>query len=278
MKQTTIRDKIKFSGVGLHSGVLTEVELCPLDADSGIIFQFNNTEVEALYSNVVDTNLGTTIAKNNVKILTIEHLMAALWACNIDNLLIKITAQETPIMDGSSKIFIEKIENIGTKELEKDKKYLKILKKIEVKDNDKIISIEPSENFSIDITVEYLYGAIGKQNYIFDGSKDNFKNNIALARTFCHEKEIEYMRSKGLAKGGTLDNAMVFTDNDIINKGGFRCDEEVVKHKLLDCIGDIYTSGYNIIGKITSFKGGHTLNNLLLKKIFESKENFVITN
>ena len=278
MKQTTIKDKIKFSGIGLHSGVLTEVELCPLDADSGIIFQFNNTKVEALYSNVVDTNLGTTIAKNNVKILTIEHLMAALWACNIDNLLIKITAQETPIMDGSSKIFIEKIENIGIKELEKDKKYLKILKKIEVKDNDKIISIEPSENFSIDITVEYLYGARGKQNYIFDGSKDNFKNNIALARTFCHEKEIEYMRSKGLAKGGTLDNAMVFTDNDIINKGGFRCDEEVVKHKLLDCIGDIYTSGYNIIGKITSFKGGHTLNNLLLKKIFESKENFVITN
>ena len=278
MKQTTIRDKIKFSGIGLHSGVLTEVELCPLDADSGIIFQFNNTEVEALYSNVVDTNLGTTIAKNNVKILTIEHLMAALWACNIDNLLIKITAQETPIMDGSSKIFIEKIENIGIKELEKDKKYLKILKKIEVKDNDKIISIEPSENFSIDITVEYLYGAIGKQNYIFDGSKDNFKNNIALARTFCHEKEIEYMRNNGLARGGSLDNAMVFGDAGIVNEGGFRCDNEVVKHKLLDCVGDMYTSGYNILGKVASFKGGHTLNNLLLKKIFEKEENFAIVN
>ena len=276
MKQTTIKNKIKFSGVGLHSGVLTEIELFPADADTGIVFQLNDVKIKASYSNVVDTNLGTTIAENNIKILTIEHLMAALWACDVDNLLIKISNQETPIMDGSSRIFIEQISDL--EELNKDRKYLKILKKIEVKDGDKFISIEPFNDFNIDITVDYNYGNIGKQNYVFDGSKNTFKKNIALARTFCHEKEIEYMRNNGLARGGGLDNAMVFSDTGIINENGFRCDKEVVKHKLLDCVGDMYTSGYNILGKITSFKGGHTLNNLLLKKIFEDKENFAIVN
>lgn len=276
MKQKTINNKISFTGIGLHSGVNVNIELSPAESNVGIVFKKNNVSIEALYNNVVDTKLGTTIAKNDEKVLTIEHLMASIWACDIDNMIINIDNQETPIMDGSSDIFIEKINNAGILELSNDKKFLKILKKVEVIEGDKLISIEPNDSFCVDITTDYNYGNIGRENYLFDGKKETFLKEISIARTFCQENEIEYMRSIGLAKGGSLDNAMVFNDNGIINANGFRCKNEVVKHKLLDCIGDLYTSGYNIIGKVKSVKGGHTLNNLLLRKIFENKDNFEI--
>ena len=276
MKQKTINNKVNFTGVGLHSGVNVNIELIPTKENNGIVFSKNNILIEALYNNVIDTKLGTTVAKNNEKVLTIEHLMASIWACDIDNLIINIDNQETPIMDGSANIFIKEIEKAGVKELAENRKFVKILKKIEVFEDDKLVSIEPANSFSVDITTDYNYGKIGKENYFFDGKKETFLKEVAIARTFCQEKEIEYMRSIGLARGGSLDNAMVFNDNGIVNNNGFRCQNEVVKHKLLDCIGDLYTSGYNIIGKVISIKGGHTLNNLLLKKLFEDKNNFEI--
>ena len=276
MKQKTINNKVGFTGVGLHSGVDVNIELIPAKENTGIVFSKNNILIEALYNNVVDTKLGTTIAKNNEKVLTIEHLMASIWACDIDNLIINIDNQETPIMDGSANTFIKEIEKAGIKELTENRKFLKILKKVEAVENDKLVSIEPADSFSIDITTDYNYGKIGKENYFFDGKKETFLKEIAIARTFCQEKEIEYMRSIGLARGGSLDNAMVFNDNGIINENGFRCQNEVVKHKLLDCVGDLYTSGYNIIGKVISIKGGHTLKNLLLRKLFEDKNSFEI--
>ena len=276
MKQTTIKDKISFSGVGLHSGVKTDIVLTPADVDTGVKFKIDDIYIDAVYNNVVETNLGTTIGIGDKKILTIEHLMAALWACDIDNIIVEINNQETPIMDGSAQVFVDQIKKTELIALQKDRKFLKILKKIEISDNDKIISVEPYDCFAVDITVDYKYGNINQQNYIFDGQKETFLAEIAKARTFCQEKEIEYMRSIGLARGGSLDNAMVFNDNGIINNGGFRCENEVVKHKLLDLVGDMYTSGYNILGRIKSVKGGHTLNNLLLKKIFENKDNYTI--
>lgn len=276
INQTTLKNKISFSGIGLHSGVTTNIILNPAEVDSGIVFKKNDIKIKALFNNVIDTRLGTTIAFNNEKVLTIEHLMAALWACNIDNLLIEIDNQETPIMDGSANNFVEEIKKSNLQELNKSRKFLKILKKVEVSEDDKFVKIEPSDNFSIDITVDYNYGKIGKQNYFFDGKKETFLDKIAMARTFCQKKEIEYMRANGLARGGNLENAMVFDDGGLINENGFRCENEVVKHKLLDCLGDMYTCGYNILGKITSFKGGHTLNNILLRKVFENRENFEI--
>ncbi len=279
--ENTISSEIVIEGIGLHSGNNTKLTLKPNNDGGGIIFKnTSGTTIKALYNNVIDTKLGTTIGLNindNVeKILTIEHLMAAIWACNIDNLIIEVDNQEIPILDGSAAIFIQEIEKVGIKKLNSKRKYLKILNEVVVEEEDKYIKILPSRYLSVDITIDFNYGKIGKQNYLFNGNKKNFIKNIAESRTFCNMKEIEYMHSIGLARGGSENCAMIFDDDGLINKDGFRVKNEVVKHKLLDCLGDIYTSGYNIIGKIISYKGGHTLNNLLLKKIFADEKNYRI--
>ncbi len=278
--ENTIANEVIINGIGLHSGNSVKLILKPSE-DGGIIFKNNNgTTIKALYNNVIDTKLGTTIGlninDNTEKFLTIEHLMAAIWACNIDNLIIEIYNQETPILDGSAMIFIQEIKKVGIKKLNSKRKYLKILNEITVEEGDKYIKILPSRHLSVDITVNFSYGKIGKQNYLFNGNKENFVKNIAEARTFCNMKEIEYMHSIGLAMGGSENCAMIFNEEGLINKDGFRIENEVAKHKLLDCLGDMYTSGYNIIGKIISYKGGHTLNNLLLKKIFSDEKNYKI--
>lgn len=278
--EKTIEKEVSIGGVGLHSGLNTTLVLKPSES-GGIIFKNENgTEIKALYSNVVDTKLGTTIGlsiNDSVeKFLTIEHLMAAIWASDIDNLIIEINNQEVPILDGSAQIFLQEIKKAGIKILPTKKHSLKILKEVKIEEDDKYVKLLPSCSLSVDITVEFNYGNIGKQHTVFNGKKNNFIKNLASARTFCNEKEIEYMRSVGLAKGGTLDNAMVFNDTGIVNKEGFRMRDEVVKHKLLDCLGDLYTSGYNIVGKVVSYKGGHTLNNKLLRAVFADKDNYKI--
>lgn len=279
MKQTTIKNEISFSGIGLHSAVEVSITLKPNFNYTGIVFRRvdkNNSEIVAKYGNVVDTKLGTTISNGIEKVLTIEHLMSAIWACDIDNLIVEIDNQETPILDGSAINFINEIKKAGIVELEQDRKYLKILKEVEVVEGEKYVKLIPSDNFSIDITVNFPYGNIGKQHFVFDGNKENFISNISNARTFCNEKEIEYMRSVGLARGGSLDNAVVFNDTGAINDGGLRYKNEVVKHKLLDCVGDLYVCGYNIIGKCVSNMGGHTLNNQVLRKLFEDERNWML--
>lgn len=280
MNEKTIEKETTFSGVGLHSGLNVNITLKPSEKN-GIIFKNNkNIEIQALYTNVVDTKLGTTIGlsvNNNIeKILTIEHLMAAIWAADIDHLIVEIDNQEIPILDGSGDIFLEEINKANIKQLNSKKKYLEILKEIIVKEDNKYIKILPYDGFCVDITVDFDYGNIGKQHFIFNGDKDRFKKDLIKSRTFCNKQEIEHMHSIGLAKGGSLENAMVFDNNGLINEEGFRFEDEVVKHKLLDCIGDMYTSGYNIFGKIESHKGGHTLNNILLKEIFSNSDNYKI--
>ena len=274
MKQKTINSKINFSGIGLHSGLKVNISLIPSD-NGGIIFKRTDKKLDNIIvpncNNVVNTQLGTTIANNNVKVLTIEHLMSALWACDIDNVIIEIDNEETPIMDGSAIKFIEEIKRAGIKELNTERKYLQFAKKIEVIDGDKFMQYIPDENFSVDMAVDFSYGKIGKQHHFFDGNQQNFINKIAKARTFCNKNEIDYMHQHGLAKGGSLDNAMVFDDNGIINENGFRIEQEVVKHKLLDCIGDLFTTGFFIKGKIIANKSGHTLHNIFAKKLLENK-------
>ena len=269
-KCKTIQNEIVFSGIGLHSGKMVNMKLVPSN-DGGIVFKRvdkkENNIVKGLFSNVIDTKLGTTIGNGVEKVATIEHLMASLWACDIDNIIIEIDNQETPIMDGSAIEFIKKIKEAGIKELNTERKYLKVEKEIEYIDGDKSIKIIPDDKFSIDMTVDFNYGGIGKQHYVFDGNQENFIKNIAIARTFCNQVEIDYMRQLGLARGGSMDNAMIFDNNGLVNEGGFRTDFEVVKHKILDCVGDLFTSGYYIKGKVIANKTGHTLNNLFVRKL-----------
>ena len=289
MKQKTINDKLEINGIGVHSGLTSKITLIPSKIDTGIIFRKINysednsvdstTILDAKYNNVVDTRLGTTISNSSdLTVLTIEHLMASLWACDIDNVIIEVynNKNETPILDGSSIEFINKIRSVGTKELSEKRRFLTIQKKVIVKENDCFISIEPSSDFSIDMSVNFNYGNIGEQQHFFNGSKEEFINDIARCRTFCNKKDVEFMRANNLAKGGSLQNSMVFDENGIINEGGFRTKNEVVKHKILDCVGDMYTSGYFIKGAIKANKTGHTLNNKLLLKLFSDKNNYTI--
>lgn len=282
MKQNTVANEIGFSGTGLHSGVEVNIRIKESPENTGIVFRrvdiaTQNNEIPALFSNVVNTQLGTTIANaSGAMVQTIEHFMAALWACDIDNAIIEIDNRETPIMDGSSLVFINEIKKAGIKKQQSDRKYLKILKEIEVIDGDASIKILPSNEFKIELTVNYQYGGIGQETYDFNGQQDDFIEKVAKARTFCNKKEIEFMRQNGLALGGSVENAMIFDDEKILNDGGYRCVNEVVKHKLLDCVGDMFTSGYYINAKIIGNKSGHKLNNELLKKIFLDTNNYSI--
>lgn len=272
MKQKTVNNSVEFQGICTHSGLITKVKLLPSEKD-GIFFKRNDNLIEAKYNNVTETQLGTVISDNNMKVAIIEHLMAAIYACNIDNLLIEIDNIEVPILDGSSKEFIEKIKQCGIKELNSNRKFLKIKKIITYQENDKFITLNPSDDFVINMTTDFNYGKIGKQTFIWNNDKNH---ELFNARTFCNVKDVDYMRSIGLAKGGSLDNAMVFNENGLINEKGFRFDLEVVKHKILDCIGDLYTSGYHLLAKVDSYKTGHSVNNKLLYKLFEDKNNYEI--
>lgn len=278
MKEKTIANNLIINGIGLHSGKKVSIEFIPSHCGYIYFSDKNNHKkrLKTLFDNVVDTNLGTTIANAEMKILTIEHLMAALWACDINSLEIRIDGSEIPILDGSSFKFIEKIKSVGVSEIEKYRKYLIIKKEVVVGDTNRFIKIFPSDSFSINMKVQYDYGAIGEQHFIFSGQKDYFVDEISKARTFCREKDVENMRKIGLIKGGSLDNSVVFGENGPINEMNLRYKDEVVRHKILDCVGDLYSCGFNIVGKIEAYKSGHTLDNQLVRKIFGDNHNYLI--
>lgn len=274
MKQKTIAKEVSFQSVGLHSGQQINIKLIPSE-NGGIVFRNKDNTIQALYSNVTETQLGTVISNGKIKVSTIEHMMASFYACDIDNIIVEIDGIEVPIMDGSAKVFIEEIKKAGIKELNTDREYLKITKEFTFKDGDRTITVQPSNDLSIKLDVEFNYGNIGKEEYFWEHSSNNLE--LFSARTFCQEKDIEYMRSIGLARGGSLDNAMVFNDKGIINKEGFRFKNEPVKHKMLDLIGDLYTSGYRIQANIIATRTGHGFNNAFLKELFNNnKDKFVI--
>ena len=281
LNQKTVKNTISFSGVGLHSGQLAKVNIKPSEPNSGIVFKRvdlkNNNLVIPNFSNVTNTSLNTTISNEfRVKVSTIEHLMGALFGLGIDNALIEIDKEEVPILDGSAKEFIEKIISVGFKVSEAPIKIIKINKKVEFKDGDRKISISPSKlSLDIDYELKYKNPIIGNQRNKISVYEDDLKD-IFYSRTFCLFEDIEAIKNNGLAKGGSLDNALVVKDNEVLNKSGLRNSKEFVNHKILDCIGDLYTSGYRMIASVTCSQGGHFFTNQLLRKVFENKDNFSI--
>ena len=281
LNQKTIKNSIKLQGVGLHSGKIVNLCLKASEPNTGIVFKRidlrDNNLIYPNFNNVTNTSLNTTISNEfGTKVSTIEHLMGALFGLGIDNVIIEIDNEEVPIMDGSAKVFIEKILINGFEFSNKPIKIIKILNKVEYKDGDRFVSIEPSKlSLDIDFELKYENKIIGNQKNKINVYEDDL-SEIYNSRTFCLFEDIEFIKNKGLAKGGSLDNAIVVKDNEILNNEGLRNPKEFVNHKILDCIGDLYTSGYRIVGSIKCSQGGHYLTNQLLRKIFSNNKNFSI--
>ncbi len=280
-KQKTISKNLSIQGIGLHSGKKATITLKPSKPNSGIVFKRvdlkgNNIILPDVY-NVSSAVLCTTISNEfGAKVSTIEHLMGALFGLGIDNLLIEIDNEEVPILDGSGKIFVEKINEIGLTISNDPIKVIKINNKIEIKKGKKVIAIEPSKiNLEIDFEIKFNNPLIGTQKNRIKVYEDDLKE-VYESRTFCLYEDIENLRTMGLAKGGSLDNAIVVKNNEIINNEKLRNKLEFVNHKILDCMGDLYLSGYKIIGKLYCSQGGHKLTNDLLRQVFLDKNNYSI--
>tara|TARA_E500000178_G_scaffold329032_1_gene359571 strand:+ start:503 stop:1423 length:921 start_codon:yes stop_codon:yes gene_type:complete len=281
LNQKTIKNKVSFSGVGLHSGERVQICIKPSEPNTGIVFKRIDLKEKNLiypsYMNVINSALCTTIINDyGVKVSTIEHLMGALFGLGIDNALIEVDNEEVPILDGSAKLFIDEILSVGLESSNMPIKIIKINRKIEFKNGDKFISIEPSKlSLDIDFQLKYQNQIIGNQRNKINVYEDNLQE-IFNSRTFCLYEDIEVIKKNGLAKGGSLENAIVVKDQDILNPEGLRNSKEFVNHKILDCIGDLFTSGYRMIASINCSQGGHFMTNSLLRKVFENKENFSI--
>ena len=281
LNQKTIKKPVSFSGVGLHSGRHVNMTVKPSGPDTGIIFKRVDLKKDNLiypnFLNVSNTALNTTIENDyGAKVSTIEHLMGALFGIGIDNALIEIDEEEVPILDGSAKFFIKEILSVGLESSNKPIKIIKINKKVEFIKKEKFISIEPSKlSLDIDFQLKYKNDIIGNQKNKINVYEDDL-TEIFNSRTFCLYEDIEAIKKQGLAKGGSLENALVVKDNKILNSDGLRNSKEFVNHKILDCIGDLFTSGYRIVGNVICSQGGHYLTNSLLRKLFENKDNFSI--
>ena len=279
LNQKTIKKIITLEGVGLHSGIIANLKIMPAQPNSGILFKRIDLKKDNLVIpdvfNVSNATLCTTISnEQGVSVSTIEHLMAALYGVGIDNAIIEIDTQEVPILDGSAKIFVEAILKSGIEISNAPIKIIKINNKIEFKDGKKSISIEPNKiSLDIDFELKYENELIGNQRNIINVYESDL-TEIYNSRTFCLFEDVAKLKKMGLAKGGSLDNAIVVKENKVLNPGGLRSQKEFVNHKILDCIGDLYLTGYKVIGKIICSQGGHKLTNQLLRKVFENNENF----
>jgi len=282
--QKTIKDSTQLEGVGLHNGIKVNISLKPSEVNSGIIFKRTDVDddksiIEANYKNVSSAILCTKIENSfGVSVSTVEHLMAAFYGEGIDNVLVEINAPEIPIMDGSAFDFVEAIRLVGTEEQNHLKKFIKVLKKVEVKDGEKSISIEPlMKDLIIDFEVVYSNPLIRTRRKEFKFSNGDL-TSIYNSRTFCLYEDIDKIKNLGLAKGGSLENALVVKGNEILNGDGLRHRDEFVDHKILDCLGDLMLSGYRVFGRVKTSRGGHELTNTLLKKFFSDKSNWKFEN
>lgn len=277
--QKTINKPIKLSGVGLHNGVNADLIIKPAAENFGINFCRVDIDkddlIQANFKNVIEPILCTKIAnKNGISISTVEHLMAAFFGEGIDNALVEVNASEIPILDGSASDFVEAIRSVGTKEQSVQRQFIKVEKKVEIKEGEKFISIEPTDNdLIIDFEIIYKNPLIRTRRKEFRLSQDKL-TEIYNSRTFCLYEDIDYIKSKGLAKGGSLENAIVVKDNEILNEDGLRNRHEFVYHKILDCIGDLMLSGNRILGHVITSQGGHALTNKLLLKFFSDNSNW----
>ena len=282
VNQKTLNSEVNFSGIGLHSGETVDVTLVPSNSNSGIIFKRSdidkNNEILANFKNVSSAKLCTKIQNEfGVSVSTIEHLMAAFYICGVDNIVVSLNGPEVPIMDGSAKDYVKIIKNCGLKKLEGKRKFVKIKKTVKLKEGDKFISISPADdNFKVKFTLHYENSPL-IQNQI---NKINFQeknlSEVINARTFCLHEDIEAIKSIGLAKGGSLENAIVVQGNKILNQNGLRSKKEFVNHKILDLAGDFMLSGVRVLGSVECIHGGHALTNQFLHEIFSDKSNFEI--
>ena len=283
--QQTINKSCSFEGSSLHSGEYSRITLHPAPANTGINFKRidlavpnHQKVIECNINNIVNSQLCSSLENMfGYRVSMTEHLLSALHGLNIDNALIDLDSDELPILDGSSKIIVEKIESVGVKELRSPKKVIKILKSFMVGNEDSFIKVTPSDRLSIDYTIVYDHSLIKKQNFFLDDLNEiKYKEMISSSRTFGFEEDVNYLRSNGFALGGNLDNAVVVGKDKILNKEGLRYKDEFVRHKILDSIGDLYLAGYPVQGYFFGKKSGHFLNNELLKKLLSSKSNYEI--
>ena len=278
--QKTIAKELKFEGIGLHTGETARIKICPANTDEGIIFLRtdlnSNNRIVANFKNVSNAKLCTTLSNEfGVTVSTVEHLMAAFYILGIDNAVVEINKSEVPIMDGSSKDFIDLLNSVGLKHQSKKRKIIKITNKLEFEYNGKTISIEPNdEGLEVDFKLNYKNKLIGNQSNRIKFYKDELKK-IYSSRTFCLFEDIEKIKKNGLAKGGSLNNAIVVKDDKILNDGGLRNNKEFVNHKILDLAGDFMLSGYRVYGSVNCSEGGHQLTNLFLRKLLTCYSNFI---
>ncbi|KAF0215824.1 MAG: UDP-3-O-3-hydroxymyristoyl N-acetylglucosamine [Geobacteraceae bacterium] len=274
--QKTLKNKTVFSGVGLHSGKETIVTLRPAEAGTGIVFHRIDltppVSIEASAANVVNTRLSTTIGRNGAVVATIEHLMAALRGCDIDNLHVDIDGAEVPIMDGSAVRFVEGIREAGIKTLSKPRKYLVVKKPVTVIDGDKKVTIIPSRYFKVSFDMSFNHPVVKSQFRTMTVDEEAFKKDISSARTFGFLAEVEMLKANGLAQGASLENAVAIGDDGILNKEGLRFEDEFVRHKILDSIGDLSLIGYHIIGHVKAYKCGHDMNHKLITDLLAKKD------
>ena len=282
LKQRTLRNPIKAVGIGLHTGKNINMELLPSDINTGISFIRTDIDPENVISasaeNVGDTTLSTALVKDDIKISTIEHLLSAIAGLGVDNCLIKVDGPEIPIMDGSSSPFVFLIQSAGIEEQNSLKKFIKVKKEISVTRGDAYAKIKPFNGFKVSYKVDFdhpVHKGLPSES-IIDFSTTSFVKEVCRARTFGNASDLEELRSQNLALGASISNAIAFGDDKILNEEGLRFNDEIVKHKMLDAIGDLYLLGHNLIGEFSGFKSGHALNNQLLKKIIEQDNAYEI--
>lgn len=279
MFQTTIHREVAAEGIGLHTGVFGHVRLVPAPADTGIVFRrtdLDNFTIEARGENVARVSYATSLMKQGVLLSTTEHLLAAIYSCGVDNVFINIDSIEVPILDGSAEPFMQMLDEAGVRRLRKRRRYLKVLKPLEVVDNGRRIGIYPAEEFRVKCFVDFPHPLVGQQQFEMVVGQESFRQLLARARTFCFEREIEPLRAMGLIRGGTLENAIVLTNDGVMN-GPLRFDDEFGRHKALDLIGDLALAGLPLLARVEAHKAGHALHTQLVSGLLANPSLWTIT-
>jgi len=278
IKQRTLKNTIRATGVGLHSGEKVYLTLKPAPADTGIVFCRTDldpvVQIPALAGNVGKTTMSTTLVKGDVKVDTVEHLLSAMAGLGIDNAYVELSAPEVPIMDGSAGPFVFLIQSAGLEEQEVPKKFIRVLREVSITDGDKSATFVPFDGFKVSFTIDFDHPAFAgrTQTASVDFSSTSFVKEVSRARTFGFMRDIQYLRSQNMALGGSMDNAIVVDELTVLNEDGLRYEDEFVKHKILDAIGDLYLLGNSLIGEFRGVKSGHELNNRLLRLLIEQKD------
>ena len=278
LRQRTLQESIRSTGVGLHSGNKVTMQLSPAPVDTGIVFRRTDLspirDIPARADQVDETDLSTSLGRGEFQVTTVEHLLSALCGLGIDNAFIEIDSPEVPIMDGSAGPFVYLLQTAGVQEQSAAKRFIRVTREITVSDGDKVATLRPYEGFRVTFAIDFDHPVFKEQigHAALDISSEAFVREISRARTFGFVHEFEYMRSRGLARGGSVDNAIVVDDYRILNEGGLRYDDEFVKHKILDAIGDLYLAGHQLLAEYEGVKSGHALNNRLVRALFEQPQ------